>query len=58
MLKITNPWIFLIIGFVLLGLTAIDLFHGLTFVIPSVIAFVMSLYFATRDIEEHKQIGF
>ena len=57
MLKITNPWIFLIIGFVLLGLTALE-FQGLTFVIPSVIAFVMSLYFVTRDLEEPKQVGF
>ena len=57
MLKITNPWIFLIIGFVLLGLTALE-FQGMTFVISSVIAFVMSLYFATRDIEEPKQVGF
>ena len=57
MLKITNPWIFLIIGFVLLGLTALK-FQGMTFVIPSVIAFVMSLYFVTRDIEEPKQVGF
>ena len=58
MLKITNPWIFLIIGFVLIGLSVLDFFHGLTFLIPSMMAFVMSLYFATRDIEEHKQIGF
>ena len=57
MLKITNPWIFLIIGFVLLGLTALE-FQGMTFVISSVIAFVMSLYFVTRDIEEPKQVGF
>jgi len=57
MLNITNPWIFLIIGFVLLGLTALE-FQGLTFVISSVIAFVMSLYFVTRDIEEPKQVGF
>ena len=57
MLNITNPWIFLIIGFVLLGLTAIE-FQGLTFVIPSVIAFVMSLYFVTRDLEEPKQVEF
>ncbi len=57
MLKITNPWIFLIIGFVLIGLTALE-FQGMTFVISSVIAFVMSLYFTTRDIEEPKQVGF
>ncbi len=57
MLNITNPWIFLIIGFVLLGLTALE-FQGMTFVISSVIAFVMSLYFTTRDIEEPKQVGF
>jgi membrane protein implicated in regulation of membrane protease activity len=57
MLKITNPWIFLIIGFVLIGLTALE-FQGMTFVISSVIAFVMSLYFVTRDIEEPKQVGF
>jgi len=57
MLKITNPWIFLIIGFVLLGLTALE-FQGMTFVISSVIAFVMSLYFATRDYEKPKQVGF
>jgi len=57
MLKITNPWIFLIIGFVLIGLTALE-FQGLTFVISSVIAFVMSLYFVTRDLEEPKQVGF
>ncbi len=57
MLNITNPGIFLIIGFVLLGLTALE-FQGMTFVISSVIAFVMSLYFVTRDIEEPKQVGF
>ncbi len=57
MLKITNPWIFLIIGFVLIGLTTLEI-QGLTFLLSSIIAFVMSLYFATRDIEEHKQIGF
>ncbi len=57
MLKITNPWIFLIIGFVLIGLTALE-FQGLTFVISSVIAFVMSLYFVSRDLEEPKQVGF
>jgi len=57
MLNITNPRIFLIIGFVLLGLTALE-FQGMTFVISSVIAFVMSLYFVTRDIEEPKQVGF
>ncbi len=57
MLNITNPWIFLIIGFVLLGLTALE-FQGLTFVMSSVIAFVMSLYFVTRDLEEPKQVGF
>jgi membrane protein implicated in regulation of membrane protease activity len=57
MLNITNPWIFLIIGFVLIGLTALE-FQGMTFVISSVIAFVMSLYFTTRDIEEPKQVGF
>jgi len=58
MLKITNPWIFLIIGFVLIGLTVLDLFHGLTFLIPSIIAFVMSLYFMSRDYEEPKQVGY
>jgi len=57
MLKITNPWIFLIIGFVLIGLTAFE-FQGFTFVIPSIIAFVMSLYFVTQDYEEPKQVGF
>jgi len=57
MINITNPWIFLIIGFVLLGLTALE-FQGMTFVISSVIAFVMSLYFVTQDIEEPKQVGF
>jgi len=57
MLNITNPRIFLIIGFVLLGLTALE-FQGMTFVISSVIAFVMSLYFVTRDVEEPKQVGF
>jgi len=58
MFKITDPRIFLIIGFGLIGLTALDLFHGLTFLIPSVIAFVMSLYFVTRNTEEPKQVGF
>ena len=57
MLKITNPWIFLIIGFVLIGLTVLE-FQGMTFVIPSIIAFVMSLYFVSRDYEEPKQVGF
>ncbi len=55
MLRITNPWIFLIIGFVLIGLTAFDL-QGFTFAIPSVIAFVMSLYFVSLDFEEPKQV--
>jgi len=57
MLNVTNPWIFLIIGFVLIGLTAIE-FQGLTFAISSIIAFVMSLYFVSRDYEEPKQVGF
>ncbi len=57
MLKITNPWIFLIIGFVLIGLTAFE-FQGLTFLLSSIIAFVMSLYFVSRDYEEPKQVGF
>ena len=57
MLQITNPWIFLIIGFVLLGLTALE-FQGFTFAISSVIAFVMSLFFVTRNMEEPKQVGF
>jgi len=57
MLNVTNPWIFLIIGFVLMGLTAIE-FQGLTFAISSIIAFVMSLYFVSRDYEEPKQVGF
>ena len=53
MIKITNPWIFVLIGFVLIGLTALD-FQGLTFVIPSIIAFVMALYFVLKDNEEEK----
>ncbi len=57
MLKITNPWIFLIIGFVLIGLTAFE-FQGFTFLLSSIIAFVMSLYFVSRDYEEAKQVGF
>jgi len=56
MLKITNPWIFLIIGFVLIGLTTLE-FQGLTFLLSSLIAFVMSLYFVSRDYEEAKQVG-
>jgi len=55
MLKITNPWILLIIGFVLIGLTAFT-FQELIF--ASVIAFVLSLYFVSRDYEEPKQVGF
>ncbi len=57
MLKITNPWIFLIIGFVLIGLTAFE-FQGFTFLLSSIITFVMSLYFVSRDYEEPKQVGF
>jgi len=56
MIKVTNPWIFVLIGFVLLGLTALD-FQGLTFAIPSVIAFVMALYFLAKDKEEPKLVG-
>jgi len=57
MLKVTNPWIFLIIGFVLIGLTAFE-FQGFTFLLSSIIAFVMSLFFVSRDYEEPKQVGF
>jgi len=57
MLKITNPWIFLIIGFVLLGMTAFE-FQGLIFALASLILFVLSLYFVSRYIEEPKQVGF
>ena len=57
MQKITYVWIFLIMGFVLLGITAIE-FQGITFVYASVIAFVMSLYYVRRedkvDIQEAK----
>jgi len=57
MLKITNPWILLIIGFVLLGMTAFE-FQGLIFALASLIPFVLSLYFVPRYIEEPKQVGF
>jgi len=55
MLKITNPWIFLIIGFVLIGLSA---FTFQELIIASVIAFVLGLYFEYRDYEAPKQVGF
>ena len=55
MLQITNPWIFLIIGFGLLGITVFE-FQGVTFIFPSIIAFVMSLYFVTRNYEDPKQV--
>ena len=54
MLKITYTWIFLIMGFVLIGLTTIE-FQGITFVLSSIIAFVMALYYLIRDDEEYIQ---
>lgn len=48
MLKMTNPWVFLIIGFGLITLTAFE-FNGLTFVYPSIISFSMGLYFMLRE---------
>jgi len=54
MLKITYSWIFLIMGFVLIGLTTIE-FQGITFVLSSIIAFVMALYYLIRDDEEYIQ---
>jgi len=54
-LKITNPWILLIIGFVLLGMTAL-VFQELIFALASLIPFVLSLYFVSRYIEEPKQV--
>jgi len=51
MLKMTNPWVFLIIGFGLIAMTAFE-FQGLTFVYPSIIAFSMGLYFMLRDNKE------
>jgi len=54
-LKITNPWILLIIGFVLLGMTAL-VFQELVFALASLIPFVLSLYFVSRYIEEPKQV--
>ena len=48
MLKMTNPWIYLLIGYGLITLTAFE-FNGLTFVYPSIIAFSMGLYFMLRD---------
>jgi membrane protein implicated in regulation of membrane protease activity len=54
-LKITNPWVLLIIGFVLLGMTAFE-FQGLIFALASLIPFVLSLYFVSRYIEEPKQV--
>jgi len=56
-LKITNPWVLLIIGFVLLGMTAFE-FQGLILALASLITFVLSLYFVSRYIEEPKQVGF
>ena len=44
----TNPWIYLLIGYGLITLTAFE-FNGLTFVYPSIIAFSMGLYFMLRD---------
>jgi len=55
MLKITNPWIFLIIGFVLIVLSTFTLQE---LIFASVIAFVLSLYFASRDYEKPKQVEF
>ena len=55
MLQIRNPWIFLIIGFVLLGVSVVE-FQGMTFVYPSIIAFAISLYFVSRYFEEPKEV--
>jgi len=54
MQKITYCKIFLIIGFVLIGLTALE-FQGYTFGLASTIAFVMALYYLLRDDQERIQ---
>jgi len=51
MLEITNPWILLVIGFVLMGLTAFD-YLSLGFAVASIIPFVLGLYYMLRDNKE------
>jgi len=58
MLEITNPWILLVIGFVLLGLTAFQ-YLALGFAIACIIPFLLGLYYMLRDDKkEIKQVGF
>ena len=57
MLEITNPWILLVIGSVLLGLTAFD-YLALGFAIASIIPFVLGLYYMLQDKKEIKQVVF
>ena len=57
MLQVTNPWIFLIIGFGLIGISTLEIL-GTTFLYPSIIAFVISLYFVARKYEEPKKVEF
>ncbi len=55
MLQIRNPWIFLIIGFVLIGISVLE-FEAISLLYPSIIAFVMSLYFVSRNFEQPKEV--
>ena len=57
MLEITNPWILLVIGFILMGLTAFE-YLALGFAIASLIPFVLGLYYMHQDKKEIKQVGF
>jgi hypothetical protein len=57
MLEITNPWILLVIGFVLMGLTAFD-YLALGFAVASIIPFVLGLHYMLQDKKEIKQVGF
>jgi len=57
MLEITKPWILLVIGSVLLGLTVFD-YLALGFAIASLIPFVLGLHYMLQDKKEIKQVGF
>ena len=57
MLEVTNPWILLVIGFVLMGLTAFE-YLALGFAIASLIPLVLGLYYMLQDKKEIKQVGF
>jgi len=56
MLKITDPLALLVIGFVLIGLTAFN-FQGWILAIAATIVFVLALFYFTREYGQELQLN-